>query len=237
MGTENTNTEGTQQTNPAATEGETPAAANPDVQTGTAPVAVEGQGNAGDAGGDAGKHGAEDKGGDAGDGDGQTGDDLPLTGAPEAYADITLPEGFVLEGERKDAALELFRSLDLSQAGAQKAIDHFINTVAADEAVRAQAMEAAIAQQRDDWGKQARAELGDQYDAKVNLARTAVQAIGSEKLVAAFDELGWGNHPELIKAFATFGATMRDTPIDGIGTGGNDIPAKKDPWNQMYPDM
>ena len=93
---------------------------------------------------------------------------------------------------------------------------------------------AAVAQQRDEWGKQAKAELGDQYDAEVKFATTAVHALQNPKLVEAFDNLGWGNHPELIKAFAMFGKMMRDSPVDGIGNGGAAKPDVKPPDSSNY---
>lgn len=241
MNTENTDTANSQQPNPGEGAGAATDAANPNGQSATAPAASPGQGEGGEkTGGDAGKQGDQGKTGDdgkTGDGQDKTDDQQPaLTGAPEAYTDFTLPDGFKLEGERKDVALSLFRDLGLSQAGAQRAIDHFIKTVGEDAAVQQQAMEAAVAQQRDDWGKAAKAELGDKYEAEVAFAKTAVHALQNPKLVEAFDELGWGNHPELIKAFATFGKLMRDSPVDGIGSSGAAKPDAK-PWNRMYPDM
>lgn len=236
-----TNTNDSQQPNPGAVDGATTTeAAKPNEQPATAQAVVEGQGDGGDKpGGDAGNKGDAPKtDGEDGTGDGQKKtDEAPvLTGAPEAYADYTLPEGFALEGERKEAAESFFREANMSQAGAQRAIDMFTKLVSEDAAVQQQAMEAAVAQQRDDWAKQAKTELGDKYDAEVAFATTAVHATQNPKLIEAFNEQGWGNHPELIKAFAMFGKMMRDSPVDGIGTGGSEKPAAK-PWNAMYPDM
>lgn len=241
MNTEDTNSAAGQQSNPGDGAGSATDAANPNGQPATAPDAAGGQGEGGDnAGGDAGKQGdqgAPSGDGKAGDGAAKTDEAPPvLTGAPEAYADFQIPEGFQLDGERKEAALALFRDTNLSQAGAQRAIDHFIKLVGEDEATRAAAMEAAVAQQRDEWGKQAKAELGDKYEEEVAFARTAVHALQNPKLIAAFDELGWGDHPELIKAFSMFGRMMRDSPVDGIGNSGAAKPQVK-PWNLLYPDM
>lgn len=241
MSIEDTNSAAGQQPNPGDGAGAATDAANPNGQSATAPGAAPGQGEGGEkTGGDAGNQGDQGKTGDegkTGDGQGKTGDEPPvLTGAPDAYTDFTMPDGFQLDGERKEAAHSLFRDLGLSQAGAQRAIDHFIKTVGEDAAVQQQALEAAVTQQRDEWGKQAKLELGDKYDETVAYARTAVHAMQNPKLIAAFDELGWGNHPELLKAFGMMGQMMRDSPVDGIGNGGAAKPDVK-PWNRMYPDM
>lgn len=231
---ENTETAG-QQPNSGEAAGDVTGTANPNAQAGTDPTVAPGQGEGGDkTGGDAGKQGDAVKDG-AKDGEGQP-EAVELTGAPEAYGDFALPEGFQLDGERKDLALALFRDSNLSQAGAQKYIDAFTKLVGEDAAMQQQAMEAAVAQQREEWGKAAKAELGANYDAEVAYARTAVQATQNPKLVQAFDELGWGNHPELIKTFAFFGKMMRDSPVDGIGSGGAATTPKK-PWDVVYPDM
>ena len=244
MSTENTDTANSQQPNPGVGEGAVTDAANPIGQQASAPAVAGGQGEGGEkTGGDAGNQGeAQKTDGEGGTGDGQNKtDEAPvLTGAPEAYTDFTLPDGFKLEGERKDVALALFRDLGLSQAGAQRAIDHFIKTVGEDAAVQQQAMEAAVAQQRDDWGKRSKEVLGDRYEAEVAFAKTAMLSIPVDADIKAWLEdmnaTGFGNHPGQIKAFALFGKLMRDSPVDGIGNGGAAKPDMK-PWNRMYPDM
>lgn len=240
MNTENTNAAADQHSNPGADAGAATDAANPNGQPATAQGSSDGQGNGGgEAGGDAGNKGAADgtgAEGGSGDGQGKTEEAPELNGAPEAYGDFELPDGFTLDGDRKELALSLFRDSNLSQAGAQKYIDAFTKLVAEDDSVRAQAMEAAVQQQRDDWAKQAKTELGDKYDEAVGFARTAVQATGRPELIKAFDDLGWGNHPELIRAFEFFGRSMRDSPVEGIGSGGA-APQKQPPHKILYPDM
>lgn len=222
------NTEaGEQHTNPDAGDDVATNAAKSDGEQGTDPGKSEGQGEGGKTGEDAGKGEGED-GKKAGDGQ----DDDPDSGPPEAYEDFKLPEGFTLEGERKDETLALFRELGLSQERAQKAIDHFIKTVGEDEAARAAAFEAAVSKQREDWATQAKTELGDKYDSELEFAKTAVNAVNSPKLLEAFNEMGWGNHPELIKAFALFGKMMRDSGSEVGGSGAVDPPKK--PWEKMY---
>lgn len=231
MNTENTTPTEGQQSNPGAGAGAATEAANPNGQTATAQVGSDGQGNGGNnAGGDASTTGTTN-GQIAKTDDGQG--DKP-NGAPESYADFELPDGFALEGVRKDAAVSLFRELGLPQEGAQQLINHFIKTMGDDEAVRAQAMEAAVAQQRDDWAKQAKEQFGDKYDEALGYAKTAVHAVNDPELIKAFDEHGWGNHPALIRAFEKFGRQMRDSPIDGIGTAGT-ARAAQSLEDRMYP--
>lgn len=148
-----------------------------------------------------------------------------VVGAPEAYAEFTVPEGFTLEGERLTQANEFFKTNNWTQEQAQAGIDFYTKLMAADsEAITGsvtetvkQAMEADKAQKIEQWGKDSKAMLGDGYDASVSDARLFVQTVGNPELVAAFESEGWGNHPELIKAFAFAGKMARDSNVHGLG--------------------
>lgn len=219
-----------QQPNPG--EGGSTTVANPQGTAATEPNAPQGQGG-GENGGNKPAGETGDK--PAADGKAGEGQDDPkepaAVGAPAEYGDFTLPEGVQLEGERKTEALALFRKLNLSQDAAQEAINHFIKVSGDDR----QRMEQAVNEQRTSWGDAAKAELGDKYDAEVAMAKTAVAAINSPKLAEAFNEHGWGNHPELIKAFAFFGRLARDSSMDV--TGGNPVIRERSLEERMYPSM
>ena len=158
--------------------------------------------------------------GTATNGDGQKAEpkDSGAAGAPEQYQAFALPEGFTLEGERLGKAQEFFKANGWTQEQAQQAVDLYSQMAVEDASAIQTALETQRQQQIVTWGEEAKAALGDKYDETVGYARTAVQAVGDEALTAAFDELGWGNHPALIKAFAFFGRIGRDSSSD---TGGS----------------
>lgn len=153
------------------------------------------------------------------EGDGKQGD--TPEGAPESYEAFTLPEGVTLEGERLELANTTFKDLNLNQQQAQGLIDLYTRLQGEDTGALTAAIEAQKLQQIETWGQQAKQALGDKYDETVNLARTAVQHINDPDLGAAFNEMGWGNHPALIRAFAKFGELARDSKVDGLGGGTN----------------
>lgn len=198
----------------------TAATANTDSTTATAPPAGEGQGDAGNT-----AETTEASKTDEAEAEQQ--------GAPEAYTAFTLPDGFELAGARLDEAQALFKELGLPQASAQKAIDAFVKM----QSENAATLEQAVSQQIETWGKQSRDTFGDKYDAMVTDARTAVTAVKSEALTEAFNQHGWGNHPELIRAFAYFGKLIGEGQMSGIGgeatTGGQ----PKSMAERMYPNM
>lgn len=136
---------------------------------------------------------------------------------PEAYEAFSLPEGYALDGERLETTQTLFKEVGLSQDKAQKLIDAFVRVDGENrESVKA-LVEQQRAQQVEQWGVDAKQQLGDKYDETIGLAKTAVQAINDPEVTKAFDELGWGNHPAMVRAFAFFGKIGRDSSTDGLG--------------------
>lgn len=159
-------------------------------------------------------------------------------GAPETYADFTLPEGYTLDGERLEFAQGLFKEANLPQATAQKLIEAFCQADGENAATRAAFLEQERAQRIETWGQQAKQELGAKYDESITLARAAVAAVNDPALLEAFNNEGWGNHPALIKAFAKFGEMARGSGPKGLEgetatVDRSSIPIEK----RLYPNM
>lgn len=192
--------------------------ANPDTVAAIVPDKVEGQDQA-----EAGK---------------VEGDKPDPVGAPEAYEAFTVPEGFALDGERLEAAQGLFRELNLSQSAAQKAVEAFCKADAENQTTRTQFLETERGQRIEQWGQQAKTELGAKYDESITLARAGVAAMKNDALMSAFESEGWGNHPELIKVFAKLGELTRGSGPKGlegetVTTDRSSIPIEK----RLYPNM
>ncbi|WP_045764619.1 hypothetical protein [Xanthomonas albilineans] len=206
MTSENTTDTGNQ--NPGEGEQGTNDAAKQQGDQATAPGTTNGQGNEG------GKQEPREDG--KSEGGKQEGGEKPA-GAPEQYAQFKLPDGFALEGERLKTATEFFTGKGWTQEQAQEAIDLYTRVAGEDANALQTALNSQRNQQIEEWGAQAKSQFGDKYDEHVGLARTAVKAVNDPALTAAFEELGWGNHPALIKAFSFFGSLARDSSMDGLG--------------------
>ena len=199
----------------------TAAAANPNTEAATDAAVVEGQGQA--------EAGDETKADDAKD---------EANGAPEAYADFTLPEGYTLDGERLEAAQAKFKALNLTQAQAQDLVDFYCQADGENASVRAAFLEQERAQRIETWGQQAKQELGAKYDESITLARAAVAAVNDPALLEAFNNEGWGNHPALIKAFAKFGEIVRGSGPKGLGNETASVDRSSIPIEKrLYPNM
>lgn len=165
---------------------------------------------------------------------GKEGEPGEQPGAPEQYEAFKVAEGFKLEGDRLASAQTLFKELNLTQPQAQRLVDEFTKLAGEDGSAIATALEQQRVQQVEQWGQDTKAELGDKYDETTGLARTAVQAVNDPELTKAFNDLGWGNHPRLVKAFAFFGQFLRDSKVDGLGGGTSDGPAASDHKSVLY---
>ncbi|MBD3684112.1 hypothetical protein H3005_19855 [Stenotrophomonas sp. Br8] len=193
---------------------------------GSGQPATEGTGNGGDAKGTTSTD-TKDEGGEADKSKGDTSD-----GAPEQYEAFKVPEGFTLEGDRLGQATEFFKARGWTQEQAQEAVDLYTQMAGQDAAALQQAVEAQRLQQLEQWGADAKQQLGAKYDNTVGLATTAVKAINDPELTKAFNELGWGNHPTMIKAFAFFGEFLRDSKVDGLG--GTTTSGSQSTGDRMY---
>lgn len=148
-----------------------------------------------------------------GEGD-KTGDE----GAPEAYGEFTLPEGFVLEPEGLEQLTGFGKKHNLSQEAAQEALN-----LATAHVQRMQERGLADHQARvEQWATDARNDPvigGKDYERNVQIALSAVGKFGDPELKEAFEQYGLGNHPAFIRAFYKVGKAAGEAPNPhGVGS-------------------
>lgn len=79
-----------------------------------------------------------------------------------------------------------------------------------------QDMSEAFTKQIDTWESEAKADPdigGDKYDENVAIAKTAIDAFGSDELKTVLNESGLGNHPAMIKFANKAGQALKDSPV------------------------
>lgn len=138
----------------------------------------------------------------------KTGDKTPkdgepvLTGAPEKYADFTLPDGFTADKEMMGAAGELFKKMNISQDGAQQLVDFYVKNLQAAQ----EAPFKAYIDMKQGWTD----EVNTKYGKDIAEGGKHFTAVGSllEKLGPAeapfreaMDVTGVGSHPAFVAAF------------------------------------
>lgn len=155
---------------------------------------------------------------DAGD-QGGNADESAETGAPESYADFSLPEGMSMDEAMLTEASGVFKELNLNQEQAQKLIDIQAKSVQANQTGQIESFN----QLKQDWLDQAKNDKdigGEKFDTTVADAKKFLSKFGSPGLSEMLDELGVGNHPEFIRAFAAAGSLMKeDSPGVRTDTG------------------
>lgn len=138
---------------------------------------------------------------------------------------LTMPEGIEVDKELVDALGPEFKSMNLTNAQAQKLADKFIET----QHARGQKQMEGWATTISKWADDAKADKdigGDKWTGTVANATRFTTAMGTPALKEYLNASGGGNHPELIRIFAKAGALIReDSPADN-GSGGSGKPAE-----------
>ena len=160
-------------------------------------------------------------------------DDKGKGGDPVEYTDFNLPVGMEMDKEALDAFVPLAQKHNLSQVEAQEMVDLQANAVTR----FSKAQTDAWADRQAGWVRSAEEDKeygGKNYDASVMIAKSAMRQVGGSDLVAALNETGMGNHPELIRFFYLVGVAIGEDNLDfgGVNTGGGKTLAER-----MFPNQ
>lgn len=158
--------------------------------------------------------------------------DKPAEGAPEKYADFTLPEGADLKVSEEFTSLA--KELDLNQSKAQKVVDLGTKIVQRMATVQAETLANAVK----GWVTDARADKefgGPKVAENVAIAEKALQTFGTPELRALLKGTGLANHPEVIRAFYRAGKAISE---DGfVPAGSTNSGTGKTAAETLYPTM
>jgi len=134
-------------------------------------------------------------------------------GAPEEYADFSMPEGVEIDAELGTDLKSLAKEFNLSQENAQKLAD-----LGAKQLQRFQAMQAdAVTQARATWEAEARADKeygGAAFEENLGYATKAVKEFGNPALKTLLNQTGIGNHPEVIRFMVKAGKAISEDRFD-----------------------
>lgn len=146
---------------------------------------------------------------------------------PESY-ELKMPDGIELDKTAADEFSSIAKELKLDQASAQKFAD-----VGAKMAQRQVEKHAELVQS---WVEQVKADKefgGDKLEENMAVARKALETFGTPELRDVLNATGFGNHPEVIRAFYKMGkAVSEDKFVKGSAPGPQTDIAKR-----MFPSM
>lgn len=213
---------------PAA--GETPAI----VEGGAAAAAGQGDDAGKVAQGDAPAVGEAPKAGEGGD----------APGAPEQYADFTMPDGFALEGDMLTGVTAIAKAHNMTQEQAQALVDLGVKqaqAVTAGYADLATKSPVILADHwAQEWSKQTAADAvlgGKNLPQTVALSHRVFATFGSPELASFLNETGLAHHPELHRMLVKIGGVVSEdtlvTPQGGAAKNGG----QQDVAKRLYPGM
>lgn len=160
-------------------------------------------------------------------------------GAPEAYADFTMPEGFQLPADIGGDLTTLAKELNLPQAEAQKLIDLGVRHAQALQGAMAETLSDAKAQ----WADAVRADAeigGEQFPVHMATAKKALTAFGTPALTQVLNQTGLSLHPEVLRLLVRVGEAISEDAdlITGDGAGGRARGrSEEERATRMYPKM
>ena len=131
-------------------------------------------------------------------------------GAPESYADFTMPEGFKLDDARKGEMNALFKELNLTQEGGQKLVNAYCKFT--QESAKAQ--EAELLETRRNWRKEVSSREG--YREQAALARKGLRLLVKTDAQRTLLTNSWlQDSPAIFDLFVEAGKLVAEDSIDG----------------------
>lgn len=129
---------------------------------------------------------------------------------PEQY-EFKPPEGVEFDEATIGVYAEAAREAGLSQQAADIVLNKIAPHLAQQQAAR-------LAEARNDWARQSRADAefgGGKLDENLAVAKKAVEALASPDLKTLLEQSGLGNHPEIIRLFYRAGRSLSQDAFVG----------------------
>lgn len=133
----------------------------------------------------------------------------PDVGAPEAYEDFNMPEGFTLDDEVKEELGTMFKGMNISQAGAQKLIDVYLKRITAQK----EAELSELNSRRMQWRSEVRQK--PTYESDKAFAQKGIRAVVNTPEEKELFTNSWlSDHPVLFGMFVKIGRLLgEDSPL------------------------
>lgn len=133
------------------------------------------------------------------------------------YSDLSAGEGYELDAE----VFDQFKAA-LTEVGAPKEVaQKFLDMQTALLAKQADAYQAALVEQSQQWEQQVKADKelgGDNFEKTQAVAIKAIESFGSPELRQLLNDSGLGNHPELVKFCHRVGQKLTEDAVVLPGT-------------------
>lgn len=164
------------------------------------------------------------------------GDASGKQGAPETYADFTLPEGISADPKLLDAFKGVAKKHNLSQEAAQELVTLQAQTQKASGEFIVKEAERLRTEQQQKWQAEVKKNLGPNWQKEMSFAGKALDAFGGPELRKRATEMGWGDDPLFVNAWVAVGKAMGEAQ-PGSGTRVDVSDPKETTKRSMFPRM
>ena len=158
----------------------------------------------------------------------------PSKESPAELTDFTLPEGVQMDTEAMGDFKNLAKELGLKQEGAQKVADLGAKLSQKWEAKQAEQIQAF----KDGLIESAKADKeigGDKLPENMAVAEKALETFGTPELRTLLKQTGFGNHPEIIRAFYRAGKAISNDRFVTGANGPSQSSGERDFAKALYP--
>ena len=149
----------------------------------------------------------------------ETSEQETTEGAPEKYEfnDKVADAPEVLDPEVLTAFGEVAKELDLPQEAAQKVLDKVAPVIQARQAEQ-------VEKARIEWAEESQSDEefgGESFESNIEVAKSALNAFGTDPFKQLLQESGLGNHPEVIRFMYRAGKAISEDSYVGNSLGAN----------------
>lgn len=123
----------------------------------------------------------------------------PKHGAPESYADLTVPEGMTFERETAADFFEFGKKHNLSQEAMQEAFNLYVS--------RYQGDQAKSQEQVQGWMKESQKQYKPE---EIDLAKNTLNRFAGDSFKEFLNNTGLNVHPEMVAVFKSIGAQIAE---------------------------
>lgn len=131
-----------------------------------------------------------------------------------ADIEIKVPDGVEVDAATMDRFKPLAKEMKLDSAGAQKLVDLYIDS----QTNFSKKAEAAWTATKEQWREAVSKDTeigGAKFEETVRVARQAIEKFGGQALKQALNDLGIGNHPEIVRFAYKVGKAISEDSIGG----------------------
>lgn len=150
-----------------------------------------------------------------------------VTGAPEQYADFSVPDTTVIDKGVMDEFKSVAKTLNLPQEAAQKLVDFQFKVN--------QKAEAEFKSMQESWKNETLKNLGPNSSAELSFAAKFRDQFADSSVLDVLSQSGLGNHPAIVNMFIKAGKAIAEDRFKDGKSSSSDVNTDAARLNRLFP--